>query len=142
MIKTTLDQRQASAPTPADHARPVAERIAAAKSPERVGDPRIDFERDDYWACIPVGHFLMGAQSKDESGSHYDPEAFDQESPVHAMCLEGYRIARYAITVGQYRHFIKTKAYKHRRWWKAGVSEDSWPRRIGTSSSRIRHAPW
>ncbi len=153
MTKTTLDKRQARSSTPSDHAGragltgTMAERIAAADSLERVGDPRIGFKRDDYWACIPAGRFLMGAQSKDESDSHYDPEAFDQESPVHAMGLEGYRIARYAITVGQYRHFIETKAYKQRRWWKAGgfgrfVAPKDWNRQVAYPSRPVVGVSW
>ncbi len=147
MTETTLDQRQAKATTPADHARPVAERITAAKSPEGVGDPRIDFERDDYWACIPAGYFLMGAQSQDESQSNYDPEADDDESPVHGVSLDGYRIARYAITVGQYRHFIETRAYKHRCWWKAGgfgrfVAPQDWHQQLTYPSRPVVGVSW
>jgi hypothetical protein len=41
---------------------PVEERIAAADALGRAGDPRLDMRRGDYWASIPAGKFLMGAQ--------------------------------------------------------------------------------
>ncbi len=80
---------------------PIEERIAAADALGQAGDPRIDFAREDYWVTIPAGKFLMGNQSKNAKKPNYDKEADDDESPVHEVHLDAYRIARYPVTVSQ-----------------------------------------
>jgi formylglycine-generating enzyme required for sulfatase activity len=62
----------------------------------------------------------MGAQSNNKSHPNYDSEAFDQESPPHEVFLDEYRIARYPVTVGQFRPFIEDEAYDDPQWWTAG----------------------
>ena len=98
----------------------VEERIAAADALGRAGDPRLDMSREDSWVTIPAGKFLMGAQSKDERKPNYDPEAYDDEGPVHEVSLDAFRIARFPVTVGQYKQFMDDDGYKERRWWQAG----------------------
>ena len=99
---------------------PVKERIAAADALGRAGDPRIVMLRDNYWASIPPGRFLMGAQSQDERKPNYDPEASNRESPVHEVFLNGFRIARFLLTVGQYKQFLDDDGYTDSRWWLSG----------------------
>lgn len=72
------------------------------------------------WIEIPTGTFLMGAQSEDPNKPNYDPQALEWESSVHEVKLEGYRIARYPVTVGQYAEFMEDEGYGQERWWKAG----------------------
>jgi len=102
---------------------PLAERIAAADALGQAGDARIDQRREDYWVTIPAGKFLMGAQAKDPQGANYDPESTytDQrrETP-HEVYLDAYCIARYPVTVGQYRQFVNDEGYQDDRWWTAG----------------------
>ncbi|MCL4205483.1 MAG: SUMF1/EgtB/PvdO family nonheme iron enzyme [Pirellulaceae bacterium] len=102
---------------------PIENRMAAADALGQAGDPRLDWRRSDYWATIPAGKFLMGAQRKDSKQPNYDEEAFDdgewRETP-HEVSLDAYRIARYPVTVGQYREFIQDDGYQDARWWTAG----------------------
>jgi formylglycine-generating enzyme required for sulfatase activity len=48
---------------------------------------------------IPAGPFTMGSDSR------HDPEAFDQEMPRHRVTLTKYYIARWPVTVAQFRAF-------------------------------------
>ncbi len=99
---------------------PVEARIEAADALGKAGDPRLDIRRKDYWVCINAGQFLMGAQSTDPGGRNYDSEALGDEAPVHEVCLDAFRIARYPVTVDQYRKFVEDEGYMDRRWWGAG----------------------
>lgn len=80
------------------------------------GDPR--FDPDAFWLpCrlrgepepllgfvpIPEGPFLMG------SDREQDPDAFTYEAPQRTVDLPAYYIARYPVTVAQYRAFVKDR---------------------------------
>ena len=78
-----------------------------------IGDPRF---RADAWYLpdepllgfveIPAGPFLMG--SDDRRGySAVDEEA----SPQHEVTLPAYYIARYPVTVAQFRAFVEASGY-------------------------------
>jgi len=127
---------------------PVEERIAAADALGQAGDPRIDFARDEYWATITAGDFLMGAQSKDKRKPNYDKEANDDlEAPVHRVHLDPYRIARYPVTVGQYKPFVEEEGYKEKRWWQVGgfgeFSEpEDWERQVEFPSRPVVGVSW
>jgi formylglycine-generating enzyme required for sulfatase activity len=129
---------------------PLAERIAAADALGQAGDARIDLRRDDYWVTIPAGKFLMGAQSQDRKAANYDPESTytDQwrETP-HEVSLDAYGIARYPVTVGQYRLFVEDEGYQEERWWTAGgfgeYSEpDEWERQVWYPSRPVVGVSW
>ncbi len=98
----------------------IPDRIAAADALGQVGDPRIDLRRADYWASIPEGKFLMGAQKEKRTEPNYDPEAYGDESPVHQVYLDAFRLAKYPLTVGQYRQFVEDDGYEDQGWWDAG----------------------
>jgi serine/threonine protein kinase/formylglycine-generating enzyme required for sulfatase activity len=55
---------------------------------------------------IPSGRFLMGAQSSDPTGDHYDPDPVGgqraQLYPVHEVKMEAYFISKYEMTQGQW----------------------------------------
>jgi len=95
-------------------------RIEAANALGQAGDPRLDPDRPDRWVAIDGGTFWMGAQAQDRSKRNYDAEAFDDESPVHEVRLEPFRIARYPVTVAEYRRFVEHGGYDERRCWTAG----------------------
>jgi formylglycine-generating enzyme required for sulfatase activity len=76
-------------------------RIEAADALGQVGDPRLE---EDNWVKIPAGAFYMGAQKK--KGRNYDPEASDDESPVHKVTLRGFRIGRFPVTVQEFGAFL------------------------------------
>jgi formylglycine-generating enzyme required for sulfatase activity len=91
-------------------ARPAAERCALGEALGRVGDPRF---RADAWHLpademlgfveIPGGPFRMGS---DESR---DPQAFDRELPQAKVDLPRSYIARYPVTVAQFRAFVEDR---------------------------------
>lgn len=98
----------------------ITERIAAADGLDPSSDPRLDPEHAHYWIDIPAGEFLMGAQKEDVKAPNYDPDAYDDESPVRAVRLAAFRIGRFPVTVSQYQRFIEANGYADNRWWSAG----------------------
>lgn len=52
---------------------------------------------------VDGGTFKMGAQSTDTQGDNYDPEAADNESPVHEVTLNSYYIGLYEVTQLEWR---------------------------------------
>ena len=52
---------------------------------------------------VDGGTFKMGAQSSDTQGDNYDPEAADNESPVHEVTLNSYYIGLYEVTQLEWR---------------------------------------
>jgi formylglycine-generating enzyme required for sulfatase activity len=87
------------------HLSPV-ERTTAGNTLAWLGDPRF---RADAWYLpadpllglveIPAGPFLMGSKQG-------DLPAFDAEMPQHRLSLPRYYIARYPVTVAQFRAFV------------------------------------
>jgi formylglycine-generating enzyme required for sulfatase activity len=79
----------------------------------RLGDPRF---RADAWSLpdepllgfveIPAGPFVMGS---DPSQDH---DAHNSEQPQHERELSPYYIARYPVTVAQFRAFVQVSEYK------------------------------
>jgi formylglycine-generating enzyme required for sulfatase activity/serine/threonine protein kinase len=51
---------------------------------------------------IPGGTFLMGAQSSDPDGQNYDPQASNDDGPVHEVELSAYFLSKYEMTQGQW----------------------------------------
>src|SRR5262249_49552675 len=47
----------------------------------------------------PGGKFWMGAQKDDPSGRNYDPEAEDDEGPVHEVTLSPFLIGKFMVTL-------------------------------------------
>jgi formylglycine-generating enzyme required for sulfatase activity len=89
------------------------ERIAVGDQLARLGDPRF---RADAWSLpdepllgfveIPEGPFVMG------SDPQQDQQAYDDEQPQHERMLSPYYIARYPVTVAQFRAFVQAGGYK------------------------------
>ena len=102
-------------------------RIEAAEALGQVGDPRLE---EDNWVTIPAGTFWMGAQKRNKKGRNHDPEAYDDESPVHKVTLRPFRIGRFPVTVQEFREFIQDEGYAERKYWVAGFgqfeSPDKW----------------
>jgi formylglycine-generating enzyme required for sulfatase activity len=88
-------------------------RARAGATLARLGDPRF---RDDAWYLpaepllgfvkIPAGPFLMGSEKT------RDPGAFDEEVPQHEVTLPDYYIARYPVTVAQFRAFVEDRGHR------------------------------
>ena len=77
-------------------------------------------QKEDNLVTIPAGTFWMGAQKTDKSGRNYDPEAFDQESPVREVKLKSFRMARFPVTVQEFSGFLRADGYKTEKHWQAG----------------------
>jgi len=91
-------------------------RLEAAEALGQAGDPRL---HRDNWITIPPGTFLMGAQKEDPAQPNYDPEARDDESPVHEVYLNAFKIGRYPVTVEEFRRFVEEDGYNNGKWWDA-----------------------
>lgn len=91
--------------------------LKAAEALGQASDPRL--QRDN-WITIEAGKFWMGTQGKDPAKPNYDAEAKDDESPVHEVSLDRYRISRYPATVEEYKRFVENEGCKNRQWWSAG----------------------
>lgn len=91
------------------------ERARAGDTLARLGDPRF---RADSWYLpdepllgfveIPAGPFLMG------SDPEQDDEADDREQPQHPVTLPRYYMARYPVTVAQFRAFVGHSGHQPR----------------------------
>jgi formylglycine-generating enzyme required for sulfatase activity len=89
------------------------ERVRAGDTLARLGDLRF---REDFWFLldesllgfveIPAGEFLMGSDPEKDGISEED------EEPQYTAYLPTYYIARYPVTVGQFRSFIEDSGYK------------------------------
>jgi iron(II)-dependent oxidoreductase len=64
---------------------------------------------------LPGGAFQLGAYP----GGDF---VFDNEKWAHEVVLEPFRIARTAVTNGEYASFVEAGGYARRVWW----SEDGW----------------
>jgi len=95
-------------------------RIEAADALGQVGDPRLE---EDNWVTIPAGTFRMGAQKQSKKGQNYDPEAWDEESPVHDVTLPPFRIGKFPVTVQEFDSFIKNGGYSARKYWAEGYGK-------------------
>ena len=81
----------------------------------QLGDPRF---RPDAWHLpaepllgfveIPAGPFTMG------SDKQRDAMAYDDELPQHEVTLPAYYVARYPVTVAQFRAFVKESGFRLR----------------------------
>ena len=88
-------------------------RAAAGDALGRLGDPRF---RADAWYLpdepllgfveVPEGTFLMGSEKAQ------DPDARDNELSQHPVELSAYYMARYPVTVAQFRAFVEDSGYQ------------------------------
>ncbi|MDZ4797409.1 MAG: SUMF1/EgtB/PvdO family nonheme iron enzyme [Bryobacteraceae bacterium] len=92
-------------------------RIEAAEALGNIGDPRLEA---DNRITISAGTYWMGAQRKKPTGQNYDPEARDDESPVHEVKLRAYRIGRFPVTVQEFAAFLENGGYRARDHWAEG----------------------
>ncbi|MCY2992679.1 MAG: SUMF1/EgtB/PvdO family nonheme iron enzyme [Planctomycetota bacterium] len=126
---------------------PLETRIAAADALGQAGDPRLDHHRDDYWANIPAGRFVIGAQSKKSQEPNYDKDAYNWELSPQTVSLEAFCIARYPLTVGQYQRFIADDGYGEEHWWSAGgfgkfTTPEKWDQQQPNPSRPVVGVSW
>jgi len=105
-----------------DGGRPAKERARAGDALALAGDPRF---RGDAWFLpdepllgfveIPAGPFTMGTRKRDietllkRSGGERD--WYEDETPQHEVNLPAYYMARYPVTVAQFRAFVKDSGH-------------------------------
>jgi formylglycine-generating enzyme required for sulfatase activity len=95
---------------------PAIERAQAGNNLAALCDPRFNV---DLWHLpsdetlgfvrIPASKFLMGSDDKDE-------QAEDIEKPQHEVDLPEYWMAKYPVTVAQFRKFVEATDYKFENW--------------------------
>lgn len=95
---------------------PLKTRVEAADALAQAGDMRFAKPAEN-WITIPGCTFLMGAQRDDPGKPNYDPDAYERESPVHKVTLSPYKIAKYPVTVGEYKRFIDDDGYEKEEYW-------------------------
>ena len=118
-----------------------ATRVEVGEALGQAGDPRLVDEAANR-VFVPGGRFWMGAQSKKPKKPGYDPEARDNEAPVHEVTVSqlvvavdqmigdneapvhevtvsDFSVGRYPVTVQEYRRFVEagdTGYLDPRRW--------------------------
>ena len=97
-----------------------ATRLEAADAIGQAGDPRLDLSHPAYWVRVAGGQFWMGAQKADPNGRNYDPEAWDDEAPVHQVEVAPFAMGRYPVTVSNYLQFMEAGGYGEEKFWKTG----------------------
>lgn len=55
---------------------------------------------------LPGGKFWMGGQKEDPDGRNFDPEAEENEAPVHELTLRPFLIAKYELTQAQWAQVV------------------------------------
>jgi formylglycine-generating enzyme required for sulfatase activity len=93
---------------------------------------------------IPAGLFIMGTNEqqvdwlarRDDLAKKWKTRGFFKREQQHNVILAGYSIARYPVTVGEYRLFIDADGYRGRKYW----TEAGWSWR--ESIDRIQPEYW
>lgn len=68
------------------------------------------------FVLIPEGTFLMGAQKQAPAGRNYDPQAANNESPVHEVELSAYFLSKYEMTQGQWQRIAARNPSQYGPW--------------------------
>ncbi|HEX8129798.1 MAG TPA: SUMF1/EgtB/PvdO family nonheme iron enzyme [Pyrinomonadaceae bacterium] len=78
--------------------------ILTGKVPERGADGKLIIGADTglIFVLIPAGAFKMGAQKTDPTAANYDPNAQENETPLHDVSLAAFLISKYEMTQGQW----------------------------------------
>ena len=103
---------------------PLAKAAAAAAGSSVASIPIAPTPQPDTLVTIPACTFWMGAQRTDPNGRNYDPEAADDESPVHQVTLKPFRIARFPVTVKEFAAFVNSGDYYAEKHWPGGFSDE------------------
>ncbi len=77
-------------------------------------------------AALPGGTFWMGAQKTDPKGPNYDPEAEDNEGPLHEVTLSPFLISKYETTQAEWKAVMGSNPSKFRGDDNRPVEQVSW----------------
>ena len=94
--------------------QPTVARLSAGDALAGLGDPRFYGEAGYYlpreallgFVAIPAGNFRMG------SDPQQDPQADAAEQPQHTLPLPAYYLAKYPVTVAQFRAFAQASGHQ------------------------------
>ena len=78
--------------------------VSTGEQPERGADGRWQIEETSglVFVLLRGGKFWMGSQATDPGGRHFDPNARNDESPVHEVWLSPFFLSKYELTQGQW----------------------------------------
>lgn len=76
---------------------------------------------------VKGGTFNMGAQNTNPSAANYDPDAFDDESPVHSVTLDGYFIGETEVTQALWREVMGSEPDNNGGWTTEYGRGDNYP---------------
>jgi formylglycine-generating enzyme required for sulfatase activity len=109
-------------------ALPALARVQAGNVLAELGDVRF---RKDIWYLpnepllgfveVPAGPFQMGSEKE------IDSDAVDNEFPRHWVDLPTYYMARYPVTVAQFRAFVGESGYEAQGLWERWSGLDNHP---------------
>jgi formylglycine-generating enzyme required for sulfatase activity len=126
------------------------ERAAGGRALAKLGDPRFSV---DTWYLpdepllgfveVPGGPFLMGTREEDIPAllERYggQREWYEWEVPQHEVTLPSYYVARYPVTVAQFRTFVEAGGYWEPRYWPEAEAAGVW--RAGQVKGRYDSEP-
>lgn len=81
---------------------------------QREATPRASLPPDTAMVIVPGGAFPMGAQSQ--------PDAYDNERPVHWIEVDDFWIDTAPVTNGEFLEFMERGGYETREYW----SDEGW----------------
>jgi formylglycine-generating enzyme required for sulfatase activity len=128
ICRVLLEKVQDGYPLPSQSVPPRGrESVAALVS--RLGDPRVGVALDargipeQYWIQIPQDSFVLGTRDDEErllrTYSWAGDWSVSAEQPATTVNVTAFRIARYPVTVIQYRAFIAAPdGYRNSEWWE------------------------
>lgn len=76
--------------------------------------------------CVAGDEYYMGAQKDEADGINYDPNAKDDELPVHKVRLSSFYLSKYQMTRNDYRVIMGNDPSYFQWSWKAPVENLSW----------------
>ncbi|WP_373497966.1 SUMF1/EgtB/PvdO family nonheme iron enzyme [Desulfococcus sp.] len=124
------------------------ERVAAGNTLAALGDARF---RTNFWGLprdegrgiekigflkIEAGPFQMG------SDPSRDPDTQDREQPFHSVDLPTFFIARYPVTVNQYRLFIEDAGARPSKTWHLYNTVENHPVVLVTWHDAVAYCRW
>ncbi len=83
--------------------------LQTGEPPRRSTDGKLELtgETGLVFVLLPGGRFWMGAQRSDREGRNYDPQADDNESPVHEVALSPFFLSKYEMAQGPWRRIAR-----------------------------------
>ncbi|MCP4110443.1 MAG: SUMF1/EgtB/PvdO family nonheme iron enzyme, partial [Desulfobacteraceae bacterium] len=108
---------------------PATERVTAGNSLSVIGDTRFNpemfflpYDDDLGFVMIPAGKFMMGTNEEDGKTlikmDSFNEYWIPREKPQHKVMLSEYAIAKYPVTVTQFRAFVQDTGYEADRRWR------------------------